>query len=167
MVNKYKKNFFWAWIFSSIILYRKEQKLIKNNKLLKDIYEKICKNKYSIIVAHSMGAKLIYNVIEKYWLPPNLKKIITIQSDLERSYFITNKKVIKQINTKKFERINYYNPIDFHLMIGTLLNLKLKNWLFWSKDPNMKNIFYKIKFCFDKHNCNINNYSFIKKITEI
>lgn len=150
--------------FSNIALYKKETLYTTNQELIKDLYKTIEKNNYEIIITHSMWSKLLFNTLEIYQIPKNLKKVITIQSDLKTNNKFKNENIINNIKKWDFKRTNYYNFIDFHLWAWSVLNFEWKNWLSWTKDIYQKNIFHKIKWWFDRHNFPINDYEFIKNL---
>jgi uncharacterized alpha/beta hydrolase family protein len=105
-------------------LYFDEKRLTYDENLLKELNEKIISNKYEIIIAHSMGTLLLFNYLEKYGISENLKKIITIQSDLNFDIEIKNKEFIKKLENKELIWENYFNALDPQLIVSTFINKK-------------------------------------------
>lgn len=150
-------------IFWYLLLYINEKKLTNSKELQKKLYDEIKNWNYEIIIAHSMWTVLTLNTLNNFWVTGNLKKIITIQSDMNYDFELKNTELIKSIKSKKLIWNNYYNYYDFQLFLSTIINTKLRWWLFWIKNNYVNNIYHKLK-SIDRHNNSIKDIKFLKSI---
>jgi hypothetical protein len=144
-------------------LYFDEKKMTYDKSLQKELYERIISNNYEIIIAHSMWTLLLFNTLETYWVPDNLKKIVTIQSDLNFDLKIKNNDFLKRLENKELIWKNYFNALDPQLIVSTFINKKKRLWMWVSKSNLIQNHYHKIKWL-NRHIYSINNVNFINEL---
>lgn len=150
-------------------LYRKEQALAGNLEILQKLAHFLFKHSPEIIIAHSMGAQLILNLLKTSNLPKSLKALIFVQADVASFATLQNKDARQRIKEKNLVWLNYYCPRDTILPLSWVINRRIPAGLKGIKNSFVKNIHFHLdpKIRMNLHVSSISDPRFLKEITQL
>ena len=117
-----------------LTLYFKEKKLTESGKLQYRLHQKIESDKIVTITAHSMGCRLVLNMIQNIGLPKSVKQILFVAADIPH-------KIDLDFVPNNITLISVFCPWDQELPWSQLLNWYIPAGLWGFKEKRVHNIF--------------------------
>jgi hypothetical protein len=143
-------------------LYFAERELASSQKTLESLNKAIKDQNPDLILAHSMGAFLLFNYFQKYSINPDLKKICLVQADIDFDAETPNNLYSKSLSIQ-----NFYCHWDQALIYSTFLHKKPRAGLIGLKNNrNIENQFLPLLEIPNPHQ-DILRSKRLKKVMEI
>jgi hypothetical protein len=125
-------------------IYRSEQRIAQSPQTLHNLHTFLTHHQPELILAFSLGTKLLFNYFEAYNIPDELKTIVTAQGDVPRNFRFTNKKAEQKLQNNSTKWVNFYCPWDPLLPISILLNKTIPSGLWGSANKYARNKLYPL-----------------------
>jgi len=125
-------------------VYKKEKEMSESKKMLNELTNFLETYQPDTVVCHSMGAFLLWNVVDSGNLPPCVKTVILVQADVQTNRELPQheKAVIEDGNRKWY---NIYCQWDNALLSSFAVNQALPTGLVGAQNKYITNIFYALE----------------------
>lgn len=155
-------------IFNHVQTYLIEKEYVEKTNSKVQLHKELQEINPILIIAHSLGGKFIIETLDKFGANSNLKKIITLNTVIDKKYKLSNKNLIQKLRNKDITWVNYYCPWDYMMLANIFVDKHIPSGLFGINYNLVKN-----KFLFALPNPLIHDYAlknknlFIKELKEI
>lgn len=117
--------------FSYLSIYKSEERMVEGVELQHRLYQFLVDQHATTVIAHSLGCRLIFETAKQFGLPPNVRRVIWVQSVMK------NHDSVKEVFP---ELINIWCPWDPTLLSAMFfINSSLRSGLVPIQDA--KNLF--------------------------
>lgn len=106
-----------------------DRERVTKREVLDQLGDFLDKHKPETIVAHSLGTELLWDCLKYHPLPPSVKKVVFVQSDLVHEVD-ANHPLALAAQHKKIEFSNVFSPADPNLLLSSILHTKPRAGLF-------------------------------------
>lgn len=149
--------------FALLNMYKQEQKELTNPSLFKRLDQTIHQHKTESIITNSMGGELLITYLKDHPLPPSVKRIITIQSDMQQRFELDSS-VKKRLENNTLIWENYWCWWDQALFASGFLNRSGRAGVSGTRVKGIKNKFYPLIRNGNLHISSIIDPEFVKRL---
>jgi hypothetical protein len=140
--------------FSYLTLYRDEERLAESLELQQKLFTMITSSGTKRIICHSMGCRLLLNMINAIGLPSSVRSIVFLQADIDAD---------SELPTPiSYSLENFFCPWDPSLITSSMLHWNLRVGLRAWKHKNVKNSFFPLLRPINLHISPLRNRRFAK-----
>lgn len=153
--------------YKQLCIYKKELKKALQKETQKKLYNFLTHEKPSIVVCHSLGAKLLMQSINAYGLPETPTNIVFVQADIPSDFPITDKETIEKLEKKSLRIWNFYCVWDPALLASFFLSKTVPAGLIGSSNKYVTNKFFPLYKRINLHRSSICDGNFVKEIKHL
>jgi hypothetical protein len=143
-----------------LTLYYQEKKLAEQGELQGKLFQAITIQKIDTLVVHSMGCRLVLNMIKTFGLPASVKKIVFVATD------VPHKATLGYV-PKQVEIISVYCPWDQALPWSWMLNWYIPAGLWGFVDKRVKNTFVPYTKGWDVHHGILKQQELLESVKDL
>ncbi|MFW5719402.1 MAG: hypothetical protein ACOCXT_00015 [Candidatus Dojkabacteria bacterium] len=152
--------------------YLREKKIVSKSAAQVQLYEKIQRERITTLICHSMGAFLVFNMINNpdLGLPGCVKTIVLVQADIPRTLLINNPEVYSRLQKKHLHFLNYHCFWDITLCLSGIINRYKPAGLFGYQPEGsdistlITNRFFPLNRSLNVHNSSIGDRRFYREV---
>lgn len=126
---------------SYLRLYREEESLALAKETQRQLFETIERLGAEQIIAHSMGARLLIEMMNDLGIPNSISSIIFLQADIDEGQRITNQNILDRIESKTLIIQNYHCFWDPTLLLSSIIHKKHRAGIRGWTQGGVQNIF--------------------------
>jgi hypothetical protein len=141
----------WAYL----AIYWRARKQISQPLYQKKLLAMIQELKPSTVICHSLGSELFWHTTKHSELPPSVKNIIFLQSDLPARIEWHDHSLGRDVRSNRRTFINTFSPFDLNLLFSTCLHLQPRAGLIGLRYPKIKNVFLPWLKNFNMHDAGL------------
>ncbi len=150
--------------WSYVHLYQMERKKAASAELLDRLHAEIMLTQPNTVFAHSMGCFVWISYIEKYGIPPFVKRILFVQADID---VVLPPLVEQELESQRLQIENYYCFWDQALLCSLLLHRSRRAGLTGIISQHVANKFYPLVKLWNLHTASLRESSFYTTICEL
>jgi hypothetical protein len=144
-------------------VYEAERELALSRQTQHKLETKLDQLNPEIVLTHSMGSLLLANYLNDQGpLPPTIRKILFIQSDLDSKLQIRNNDIDERVSHGQLELVNIFCPWDITLWLSALYNLYIPSGLKKRKAQQFRNKHFPLYKRINLHMSSISDPDILK-----
>ncbi|MEK9155496.1 MAG: hypothetical protein AAB839_02495 [Patescibacteria group bacterium] len=145
-------------------LYRDEEKLVEDQKTQSNLANFFHQSPAKIIIAHSLGCRLLLGTINNFELPKHIKRIIFLQADVYDRTVISRDDILVRLEEGSLVIENYHCFWDPSLFTSSMIHRNLRAGLTGWEQPGVQNIFVPLLKPINLHTSHLRDTKFCKNL---
>lgn len=150
--------------FSYLALYQEEERRAKSNEIQQKLFDLIESAKIEKVICHSMGCRLLLQMINAIGLPQSIQSITFLQADIDSDAIISNSDVTSRLFQKTLILKNFHCFWDPTLLISSLLHKNIRIGLRPWRQLNIQNQLFPLLRLPNLHMSPLRNTKTLSKI---